>query len=215
MVRSYWKRTLASTLACAGLAFGQQPAVPPAPIPPAAPADQTERTMTVQEMGKPPLKCKILKTWKTAEGTNAYQVQALTTAEMITVVENGTATPLPGQPAGSRLHAVSTRIYHWGRGLTPPPGCPVPPVAVAAAPAAPRPPLPPPPAPPRPPAPGLPAPAPVEAPKTEAPKPVPIVAPTVSAPEVKAPAAPEAKAPAVTEAPKPAPVKAPPARPTE
>jgi HEAT repeats len=224
MVRSYWKRTLVSSLAWAGLAFGQQPAGPPAPTPAAAPANPTERTLTVQEMGKPPTKCRVVKTWKTPDGATAHQVQALSTGEMLTVVENGAPTPLPGQPAGGRLQAVSTRIYHWGASLTPPPGCPVPPatpaVAQAKTPA---------------PAPKAAAPAPVVVPvvaQAETPAPVPVAPPPPAAPkqmvkqgetakETPAVAAPAPKTVAVPPAPikvqpevtvkRPEPVKVPPA----
>src|SRR5262245_25263188 len=119
MVRSYWKRTLVTSLTWAGLAWGQQPAATPAHAPaaappqqpPAAPAEQTERTLTVQEIGKSPQKCKILRTWRTSDGATAHQVQAIATGEMITIVETGTATPVANQGSGGRLHAVSTRIY--------------------------------------------------------------------------------------------------------
>src|SRR2546428_511452 len=114
MVRSYWKRTLVTSLAWAGLAWGQQPVSSPPKAPTSAPAEQSERTLTVQETGKAPLKCKILKTWRTTTGATAHQVQALATGEMITIVETGTAAPLTSQGPGSRLQAVSTRIYHWG-----------------------------------------------------------------------------------------------------
>lgn len=72
MVRSIWKRTLVASLAWAGLAWAQQPT-------PSMPAD-TQAIITVQEQGKLAQKCKILKTWKTPEGSTAYQVRASTLA---------------------------------------------------------------------------------------------------------------------------------------
>ena len=110
MVRSYWKRTLVSTFTWAGLALGQQPAAPPAPTPPTAPADQPERTMTVQEMGKPPLKCRILKSWKTAEGTNAYQVQALTTGDPGQFLSQASAIAEMDQSSGVMVSTLSRQV---------------------------------------------------------------------------------------------------------
>jgi homeobox protein ESX1 len=113
-------------LAWAGLALGQQP-MPPS----SAPGDRTERTMTLHEAGKPSQKCKVLKSWRQPDGTMAYQVQALETGEMITVVESGPAPPPTGPAAEGGPAAMTTRIYHWGRYTTPPPGTPVPPETAA------------------------------------------------------------------------------------
>jgi HEAT repeats len=126
MARSLWKKTLVASLAWASLALGQQPF---APAPPAAatPAGTPERTLTVQEPGKPAQKCAILKTWKTAEGTTAYQVKVLATGEMMTIVESGPVTTVPGRQPGSRLQAITTRIFHWGQSPSPPAGTPLPP----------------------------------------------------------------------------------------
>jgi hypothetical protein len=124
MVRSIWKKTLVASLAWAGLALGQQPFIPAQPVT-ATPAP--ERTLTVQEPGKPAQKCAILKTWKTAEGSTAYQVKVLTTGEMMTIVENGKVTTVPGRQPGSRLQAITTRIFHWGQSSLPPSGTPLPP----------------------------------------------------------------------------------------
>jgi hypothetical protein len=83
--------------------------------------------MTVQEMDRPGEQCKLLKTWRTPDGSKAYLVQAVDTMELITVVETD-ATPMGGVPAGAHVRAVSTRIYHWGRGATAAPkGTPAPP----------------------------------------------------------------------------------------
>jgi len=88
------------------------------------PAD-TQATITVQEQGKLAQKCKILKTWKTPEGSTAYQVRALDTGEIMTIVESGPVTKLSEFGPGSRIQAMATRIFHWGRGQTPPPGTPI------------------------------------------------------------------------------------------
>ncbi len=127
MVRSKWKRTLAATLAWAGLACGQQPLAVWAQAPAPAPLDRTERIITVQETGKPAQKCKLLKTWRTPEGAQAYQVQALMTGELMTIVESGPTATVPSATPGTRLQARATRIFHWGESTTPPVGVPLPP----------------------------------------------------------------------------------------
>src|SRR5438445_11780639 len=128
MVRSIWKRTLVTTFAWAGLAWAQQPI--PSSGPAAKPGENTGQTFTVQEAGKTGQKCKVLKAWKTPDGKTAYQVQALDTGEMMTIIENGSVKDLPGVQAGngSRVQAVATRIFHWGMERMPPPGTPVPPI---------------------------------------------------------------------------------------
>src|SRR5205814_6369721 len=87
---------------------------------------------TVQEIGKTGQKCKVLKTWKTPEGKIAYQVQALDTGEVMTVVESGGVKNMSGVPSsnGSHTQAVATRIFHWGSDRKPPPGTPMPPIDV-------------------------------------------------------------------------------------
>src|SRR5579871_212571 len=127
MVRSIWKRTLVTTFAWAGLAWAQQPI---SSAPAAKPGETTGQTFTVQEAGKAGQKCKVLKTWKTHDGKIAYQVQALDTGEMMTIVETGSARDMVGTQGGTGTHAqaVATRIFHWGLERMPPPGTPVPPV---------------------------------------------------------------------------------------
>ncbi len=126
MARSIWKGTLCAALTWAGTVYGQQT------LPPATPPAPTERLVSIKEEGKPAQQCRIVKTWRTAEGTRAYQVQDVATHELLTIVE-------AGQPqvveTSSPRHSVVTRIFHWGRGTTPPVGSPPPPeVAVAQAP---------------------------------------------------------------------------------
>src|SRR5579884_3783690 len=79
------------------------------------------RYIMVTEEGKPPQRCKLLKTWREADGAPAFQVQAVDTGELMTIV--GTA-PSGG---GSPLREMSTRIFRWGRDNKPPLGAPVPP----------------------------------------------------------------------------------------
>jgi hypothetical protein len=100
---------------------------PPAPAKPSAPAESAERQVTVQESGKPAQKCWVMKTWKTVEGASAYQVQAIDTGEIMTIVENGPLTTVPGSREGTRKQAMATRIFHWSRDKTPPAGTPMPP----------------------------------------------------------------------------------------
>ena len=131
MVGSIWTKSLIASLAWAGLAWAQQPqtnANRPAPNPPSA--TSPDRVITVQEPNKPAQKCKILKTWRTPEGAQAYQVQALGSGELMTIVESGPVTTVPGSRAGTRMQAMATRIFHWGRNQTPPPGTPMPPPEV-------------------------------------------------------------------------------------
>lgn len=123
MVRSYWKRTLATSFAWAGLALAQQPS--PTSPQTAAPksGEQPGRLLTVQEQGRPDQKCKLVEAFRTPEGHKAYQVQVVATGEYLTIVEMSAA----GQTPGSK--AVTTRIYHWGKSATPPPGTPLSPSA--------------------------------------------------------------------------------------
>src|SRR5262249_49939409 len=48
----------------------------------------------------------------------------------MTIVESGPVTTVPGSRAGTRMQAMATRIFHWGRNQTPPPGTPMPPPEV-------------------------------------------------------------------------------------
>jgi hypothetical protein len=118
MVRSLWRRTLVAGLAWTGIALGQQPASNV----PAASAAKPQRTLTVQEPGRSPLKCKLVRSWKTADGVKCYQVQAIDSGEMLTIVENGMHTQVAGT---NGVQAVTTKIYHWGSSSTPPAGTPV------------------------------------------------------------------------------------------
>jgi|GEM_PF-2524633 len=128
MARSIWQKSLAASLAWAGCALAQQSPSPfTNPVPDAAQATASERVITVQETGKPSHKCKVVKSWQTSEGTTAYKVQALDTGEVMTIVESGPITSMPGSHAGTRMHAVATRIFHWTHAKMPPPEAPMPP----------------------------------------------------------------------------------------
>src|SRR5579875_2512825 len=78
------------------------------------------RYIMVTEEGKPPQRCKLLKTWREADGAPAFQVQAVDTGELMTIVGSQ-------QGAGGDPRAMSTRIFRWGRDNKPPAGAPVPP----------------------------------------------------------------------------------------
>jgi hypothetical protein len=109
-------------LATAGLVCGQQAP----PLPASAPGAE-EKTITVQEPGKAPQKCKVVRAWQTAAGAMAYQVKALDTGETMTIEESGPAAPAVAPPPGSHMKALATRIFHWGSNNTPPEGTPMPP----------------------------------------------------------------------------------------
>src|SRR5262249_48942992 len=132
-VPARWERGLVGALACAGLAWPLR-AAPPAQAPVAA--EQGERTMIVQDMGRPGQKCRVLRSWRTKDGIQCYEVQSLETDEFMTVVESGPPTTLPGSKPGTRVQMRATKIYHWGRSNAPPPGTPAPPGYVNEAPAA-------------------------------------------------------------------------------
>jgi hypothetical protein len=85
---------------------------------------------TVQEPGRPPMRCRLLRRWQMGQGCYACQMQCLDNGEMMTIVEDGPVTPVPGAPPGSRVRAVASRIFHWGRYNTSPQGAPVPPMEV-------------------------------------------------------------------------------------
>src|SRR5258705_7183259 len=91
MVRSFRRGALIVALACGGLAvtwvglaLSQQPRTTQAV------SSQPERILTVHENGKA-LRCRVVTAWRLADGSTAYQVQALDTGEMLTIVEDGPA----------------------------------------------------------------------------------------------------------------------------
>jgi hypothetical protein len=107
------------------------PASPPKEVPlpskTAAPIDGSAQYRTIQEAGKPAIKCTVMAEWKTSEGMKACQLKAIESGEIITVVQTG---PVDA-PSVNGTKAMATRIYHWGRSTTPPAGVPMPPAHVA------------------------------------------------------------------------------------
>ena len=114
MVRSLGIAAVVLGLAWAGLAEAQTSS-PPQTAPP------RQRYITVREEGKPPQRCKLVKTWHEPNGVPAFQVQAVDSGEVMTIVGSG-------PPAeGGDPRAMSTRIYRWGSANKPPAGAPQPP----------------------------------------------------------------------------------------
>lgn len=114
MVRSLGIAAVVVGLAWTGLAGAQS-------VPPGTAAPR-ERYMTVREEGKPPQRCKLLKTWHEADGSTAYQVQAVDSGELITIVQSSS---LPTESGGHKT--VASRIFHWGPENKPSAKTPVPP----------------------------------------------------------------------------------------
>lgn len=85
------------------------------------------RYINVSEKGKPTQRCKLLKTWREANGAPVFQVQAVDTGEMMTIVSTSP------QAAGGDSRELTTRIFRWGRDNKPPAGAPMPPPTAAAA----------------------------------------------------------------------------------
>jgi hypothetical protein len=115
MVRSLWLRSLAASLVWTGVVWAQQPV---------AKTDnaKTEQILTIQEAGKSPQKCKVVQTWRTSDGHQAYQVRALDTGEMMTITEKAaTAGAYGAKPQG-----IAMQIYHWGSMHISPPNVPAP-----------------------------------------------------------------------------------------
>jgi hypothetical protein len=115
MVRSLWLRALATTLVWTGVAWAQQPG--------SSVSDKSaEQFLTIQEAGKGPQKCQVVKTFRTSDGHQAYQVRALDTGEMMTITEKSSST----STYGARPLSIATQIYHWGKMKVSPPGVPAP-----------------------------------------------------------------------------------------
>ncbi len=108
MVRSLWKAAVVVGLAWTGLAWAQTSS-----------PTQPERYMTVREEGGAPQRCKLLKTWREPNGSAAYEVQAVQSGEVMTIIEAGQPAT---NPSGAR--SLATRIFHWGRGNRPPADAP-------------------------------------------------------------------------------------------
>jgi hypothetical protein len=102
------------------------PATPSGKAAPTGGADGGEYHM-VQEPGRRPMRCRLVRRWKTPQGQYACQMQCVETGEMMTLLEEGPATSMPGAAGAGPQRALSTRIFHWGQYNTSPAGAPLPP----------------------------------------------------------------------------------------
>ncbi|MBL8795709.1 MAG: hypothetical protein JNM56_17520, partial [Planctomycetia bacterium] len=164
MVRTCWQGTLVA-LSWSALVWGQPPLLPPAastnsseiltPVPavsaeplkhmpaitgvdgqPAA----AERIITIQEPGKPPMQCRVLREWKMSDGNLAREVQSLETGEILTLVDGGSLEDAPeGTPFIRQQGGLASRIIRWGRDRERPAFAPAPPTTAVATGAAPAP----------------------------------------------------------------------------
>jgi hypothetical protein len=105
----------ALVLASAGLARGQ---VSPSELGADA---RKDRFVTIQEVGRPPLRCKLVKSWFEPDGSRSFQVRAVDTGEMISIFESGPHGLTPDQ---EKAKPVASRIVHWGPAGHPPAGTP-------------------------------------------------------------------------------------------
>jgi hypothetical protein len=117
MVRTNWMAALGIALAWAGVARAQETRLQPFAQP-----DGAYRIMTVQETGKPPVKCRVLADWRMPDGARGYKVQSVETGEILTIFESTSMAPmegvsahLPGSSAPVHIRAMTTRIYHEDR----------------------------------------------------------------------------------------------------
>jgi hypothetical protein len=117
MARAKWIKSLFAAAVSTSLAMGQSPSSTPAPT-------KAEKVITVQEVDRPAQKCKVVKVWQLAGGLHAFQVKAIDSGEIITIVEEGPHTTVHLKDEGKKAQAVATRIYHWGKSDTPPAGTP-------------------------------------------------------------------------------------------
>ncbi len=120
MAWSKWRGACVLTLlASVGLAWSQSPMFNRT-------ATSSERIMTVHENGKE-LRCRLVQSWKTSTGAQAHQLQVIETGELMTIVEDGSPTTVPG----SQARALPMRIFHWGqRERMSPAGAPLPPQTI-------------------------------------------------------------------------------------
>jgi hypothetical protein len=102
---------------------GNEPAVAPVPV------SSNERIITVQEPGRPPQQCRILREWCMSGGNVAMEVQAIDTGEKMTIVDVGSVGTVPDAYPTIRNQGRVSRIFRWGQDRMPPPGTPMPPLA--------------------------------------------------------------------------------------
>jgi len=112
MLRKLWLSSLllALTGTTIGLAYSETPITNEIQKP-------KDRFLTVNEKGKPSIKCKLILLWTNKTGQQCYLVEALETGRKITIVQN---------PASSKKQN-STTNYHWANAITPPASSPIPP----------------------------------------------------------------------------------------
>src|SRR5438552_15970969 len=122
MVWSNWRGAVVVMLAWVGLAWSQTPV-------PTSSMGTGERIMTVHENGKS-VRCRIMSTWRTPDGSQAYQLQAVDSAEIITIVEDGPGSSVQQPLLGGKVKALPMRIFHWGSSTVPPAGVPAAPQTV-------------------------------------------------------------------------------------
>lgn len=96
-------------------------AAPAAPLPDAVskppvlpvPVSPNDVIITVDEPGKPSLRCKVLKVWHMPDGMLAREVQALDTGEIMTIADGGVVQHHAPPPA-PRSPGLASRLFHWG-----------------------------------------------------------------------------------------------------
>src|SRR5262245_9173967 len=89
VVQSRWKKRILAGVALAGITCGTVSSADP---PRTAGTEAGERIVTVQDLGKPGQKCRVLRSWRMPDGGSAYEVQSLESGEYMTVVEHGPPT---------------------------------------------------------------------------------------------------------------------------
>jgi hypothetical protein len=82
---------------------------------------------TIQEDGRPSQKCRILAVWRTKDDHQVCQAVSLENGEMMTIVLEGEAMVMSDEHPNMQRKGLLTKVYHWGRYPTSPPGAPVPP----------------------------------------------------------------------------------------
>jgi hypothetical protein len=83
VVRARWEKALLTALVCGGVAWGQQ-TVTTTPMH----ENGNDSIVTLREQGKPEQKCKVLKSYRSLDGTTVSEVQDLKTGERLTISES-------------------------------------------------------------------------------------------------------------------------------
>ncbi len=118
MVWSNWRGAVVMVFAWVGLAWSQAPA--PTPVPRSGRAHHD-----LHENGKN-VRCRVLVAWTMEDGAKAFQLQAIDSGEIITIVEDGPGITLQEPLLGGRVRSLPMRIFHWGSSRVVPPGVPAP-----------------------------------------------------------------------------------------